>query len=224
MSIKELYQQQGYIVLESMIEPAVMKELDKEIDRLIADFPAICTFEDWQKGNQRRILHKISHFIEISPLFSVIASNTNITSLATQLLGGNSFLCTDKINFKLPGARGFYPHQDMSGTWSSYVDNMINVFVAIDEADDENGCLYVAPGRHREGLLGPKMKPMLPEHLVTMDFVPIYQKPGDILMFDGFLPHKSAPNNSNKPRRVLLLTFTVDEKLRTEFFSGIILD
>ena len=41
----------------------------------------------------------------------------------------------------------------------------------------------------------------------AMAFVPALLQPGDVLLFDSFLPHRSAPNTTASWRRSAYLTF-----------------
>ena len=41
----------------------------------------------------------------------------------------------------------------------------------------------------------------------NMKFIPIVTKPGDAIFFDCYAPHKSEQNLTNKPRRILYLTY-----------------
>lgn len=59
-------------------------------------------------------------------------------------------LFKEKINFKLPGGGGFLAHQD-SVAYIGLAKQHISAMVAVDAAVEENGCLFVAPGRWSEG-------------------------------------------------------------------------
>jgi len=40
-----------------------------------------------------------------------------------------------------------------------------------------------------------------------MAFVPHPARPGDVAFFDSYVPHRSGPNLTAKPRRVLYVTY-----------------
>lgn len=204
---KTNYYDKGFIELNSIIHKETIVDINSEIERIITDFPELCTFENWAKGNDDYVLHKISKFTEKSNVFWNVAYNSKIISIIEEILDEPCFLCTDKINFKLSGGRGFYPHQDMSGIWSNYVKNIISVFIAIDDSNEHNGCLQVAEGWHKKGLLGDKMCQIKEPNLSLLNFKNLIQKSGDIIIFDGFLPHQSMKNFSSSSRRILLLTY-----------------
>jgi hypothetical protein len=99
--------------------------------------------------------------------------------------------------------------------------------VAVDAATVENGCLEVAlpPLTTNNSTTNtpinagciswlPSQVPLDPQTgCVTttaeaeLNFAVMKCVPGDILIFSGYLPHRSAANNSNKERRALFLTY-----------------
>jgi ectoine hydroxylase-related dioxygenase (phytanoyl-CoA dioxygenase family) len=221
-STKYKYDLDGFLALQSVFSTQEIDEMCDEVARLEAAHPEVCTFEDWRHGNERKVLHKISRFVEKSSLFEELAVSQPILLVIQSIWEEECLLCTDKVNYKLPGGRGFYPHQDMSGIWSKYVPNFMSVFIALDNSDESNGCLQVSKGNHTIGLLGPKMKPIPEKNLVDIVWQPVPQKRGDVLFFDGLLPHQSDSNESDIARKVLIFTYTraSDGNFRPTYLSG----
>lgn len=127
-----------------------------------------------------------------------------------QLLGEEAALFKDKINFKMPGGEGFEPHQDSQAGWEDYAKYFISVMVCIDEATLENGCLEVAPrpgGLVDAHLVGQEWTPLTAAETAVMDFKPYPVKPGDVIYFDSYAPHKSARNFTDAPRRLYFSTY-----------------
>ena len=168
-SIKEKYDEKGYVLVKGLLEEKLIQDVEQEITRLRFLHPEICTFEGVEDGNKQEVLHKISKFVELSSVIKRIANHEGIHGILRSILSEHAALCTDKVNFKNPGARGFYPHQDMAGTWSDYVENIVNVFIAIDDSDIENGCLQISEGEHNRGMLGPKMSEIYKKNLPSLD-------------------------------------------------------
>ena len=123
-----------------------------------------------------------------------------------QLLGEDAVLFKEKINFKMPGGEGFEPHQDSQAGWEDYASNFISVMVCIDEATVANGCLEVAPGHHRRGLLR-GMEPLIDADMADMEFRHFPTAPGDVIFFDAYVPHRSEPNNTDTTRRLYFATY-----------------
>ncbi len=129
-----------------------------------------------------------------------------LTAPVAQLLGEDAVLFKEKMNFKMPGGEGFEPHQDSQAGWEDYAGNFISVMVCIDEATVANGCLEVAPGHHRRGLLR-GMEPLTEADMVDMEFKHFPTAPGDVFFFDAYAPHRSAPNNTDTSRRLYFATY-----------------
>lgn len=95
------------------------------------------------------------------------------------------------------------------------------MLVTIDSSTRENGCLELAAGHHRRGMIGRKWKPLEGAELDGVRFEPTPMEPGDVAFFDCFVPHRSDPNRSVSPRRNLYLTYnrSSDGDCRERYFS-----
>ncbi len=70
------------------------------------------------------------------------------------------------------------------------------------------GVYIFASGRHQEGFIALDEKGCVsPETAETMTWTPVPTDPGDILLFGSYIPHKSPPNRSHEPRRIIYLTY-----------------
>lgn len=84
------------------------------------------------------------------------------------------------------------------------LEQMLNVRVHLDNADETNGALWVAPGSHCFGRLPASeaagAAKRLGTHLCAVDA-------GDVLLFRPLTLHSSRKATSNHPRRVIHLEF-----------------
>ena len=154
----------------------------------------------------RRIIQRIENFCPFHPGFDELVRDGALSRWAAALMGGPVVLFKDKINFKAPGGPGFKAHQDQQAGWSRYAPLFLTALVSIDPATLENGCLEMAPGRHREGLIGEEWNPLDETGLAL---VPTPTEPGDVVFFDSYAPHASKPNFTALPRRILYLTYNL---------------
>ncbi len=79
------------------------------------------------------------------------------------------------------------------------------VWIALDDATVENGCLWVLPGSHRRGVIYPAREQLDPRFDCTtesFDFpytddqaVPVEVPAGTALIFNGYLLHRSLENS-----------------------------
>ncbi|MBX9950518.1 MAG: phytanoyl-CoA dioxygenase family protein [Candidatus Obscuribacterales bacterium] len=205
------FEQDGFVVLPKLYSQSEINAVSQAIDALAGKTPEagkeMVYFENDLKNDGERILSRIENFVEYNPVLHDLVFGEKMMSITGQLLEDEPCLFKEKINFKMPGGAGFEPHQDIQPGWDDYCPYFISVLVTIDESTVENGCLELAAGFHKNGLLGEKWKPLTPEQLEGVDFVPYPMSPGDVALFDCFVPHQSKPNLTNKQRRNLYLTF-----------------
>jgi ectoine hydroxylase-related dioxygenase (phytanoyl-CoA dioxygenase family) len=107
----------------------------------------------------------------------------------------------------MPGGAGFNPHQDSQAGWDDYAKFYLTAMISVDNSTVQNGCLEFAYGHNKSGLIGKLWKPLSDEDMKNMKFIPIETKPGDTIFFDCYSPHRSKPNLTKKPRRILYLTY-----------------
>jgi len=162
--------------------------------------------EDTVSGPSRRVIQRIENFCPYHQGFDRFIRHGTLARWTAALLNGPVVLFKDKINFKMPGGAGFKAHQDQQAGWSAYAPLFVTAMVTLDAATIENGCLEIAAGRHREGLIGAQWVPLEEQDLKLQ---PLPTAPGDVIFFDSFAPHASKPNLTEAPRRILYLTYNL---------------
>jgi len=162
-----------------------------------------------------RVIEPFHHF---DPRFEALLDDARVVAPMRDLVGCEQIaLFTDKLNLKRPReGSAFRWHQD-SPYWvfdCGHVDRLPNVMLALDDASEENGCLRVVRGSHRQGLLpglegegtlGPLFTD--PRAFDERDAVPAAMRAGSLLFFSPHIVHGSLPNTSDAPRRALVLTY-----------------
>jgi 2-aminoethylphosphonate dioxygenase len=146
---------------------------------------------------------------DIGPVARAVARDERILRVMRVLFDDDAHLFKDKLIFKPPGAKGYALHQDYI-SWKEFPESFTTVVVAIDPADAESGAIEVFAGYHREGCLTARdgMYHELPVEAVEPSRrVMLELAPGDIAIFSGFTPHRSAPNRSQRWRRQLYLSY-----------------
>ena len=152
-------------------------------------------------------MERIENFCKYHKGFKDLCTKRKIMKCVNDIFGEKGILFKDKINFKMPGGSGFKPHQDSQAGWDDYAKFYLTVMVSVDKATIKNGCLEFASGHNQSGLIGELWKPLSDNDMKNMKFIPIETKPGDVVFFDCYTPHKSKSNLTNKPRRILYLTY-----------------
>jgi ectoine hydroxylase-related dioxygenase (phytanoyl-CoA dioxygenase family) len=150
-----------------------------------------------------------------------------INEYLTTLLGGTEpFAVQTMLYFKPPGARGQALHQDQYYL-KVQPGTCIAAWMALDDCDEENGCMQVVKGSQNWDILCTvkadttksftDVTVPLPEGETA---TPVTMKAGDVLFFNGQLVHGSFPNTSqDRFRRSLIGHYIVGEAKKVgEFY------
>jgi len=175
-------------------------------------------YEKPQPGKEKPLIQRIENFSQYNKPLDQIMNGEKLLGMLTEILGEQAVLYKEKINYKLPGGEGFAPHQDVAAGWWMYGQSLhISVLVCIDEATIANGCLEIGEWtdpnpsnnttHHRPGMLSEAWKEIPPEICEQLKWRHLPTKPGDVIFFDSYVPHRSAPNHTETKRRVLYATY-----------------
>lgn len=132
-----------------------------------------------------------------------VLSHPAIVDGLVQVIGPNVKAMQSMLFIKAAGKPGQAWHQDEYFI-PTRDRSLCGVWIAMDDATTENGCLWVIPGSHAHGILWPER-----EHedrrfdcageavnfpYTDEDAVPVELKTGSVLLFNGYLLHRSLPN------------------------------
>jgi ectoine hydroxylase-related dioxygenase (phytanoyl-CoA dioxygenase family) len=204
------FRHDGYVLVRGLYSPAETADIARWTQE-VAGSPEV-PGADWKyfersAADDTRILCRIENFVPFHEPFARLITQRRMQQAVSELFGEPAVLFKDKINFKLPGGDGFKAHQDAQAGWDAYASLHITAMVAIDETNEANGSLEMLPGQHREGLLGEQWAPLEDDHTGHQPYQPVHCQPGDAVFFDSYAPHRSQPNRTDQPRRVLYITF-----------------
>ncbi len=205
------YERDGFLILPGLFSRSEIDRAGQWIDELAGRTPVVgeqmVYLEDSLLAPGQKVISRIERFLEHHPPLRAFCHDARLTDRVEQLLGEPGVLFKEKINFKLPGGSGFKPHQDIQPGWDDYTDYFLSVLVTIDESTAANGCLELAAGQHQRGWIGRRGCPLEGAELAGLEFVQYPLQPGDVALFDCFVPHQSQANLTDRPRRNLYLTY-----------------
>ncbi len=215
-------QRRGYLVVPGFFGPDETRALIGWTDD-IADSPEVAGgqmvyYEDSLLAPGRRVVQRIEDFCSHHPAMDRVARHGALSRWLERLMGGETVLFKDKINFKYPGGDGFKAHQDQAAGWTRYAPLFVTALVTIDPATTANGCLEIAIARPTRQLIGAEWAPLDED---ALGLVAVPTQPGDVIFFDSFVPHASKPNLTDAARRVLYLTYNLaaDGDHRARYFA-----
>ncbi|XP_023516663.1 phytanoyl-CoA dioxygenase [Cucurbita pepo subsp. pepo] len=158
-------------------------------------------------------INKVGHALhEIDPVFKSFSSSKKVSGLLLSLGYKKPIVIQSMYIFKQPGIGGeVVPHQDNSFLYTEPT-TCTGLWLALEDANTTNGCLWAIPGSHKNGLVrrflrgdnGVYFDQPSPayEH---KDFVPIEVRAGSLVVIHGDLIHQSFENHSPKSRHAYSL-------------------
>jgi phytanoyl-CoA hydroxylase len=225
------YDEQGFVRLRGFIGPEVCERM---LERVVAlarahaggdrDAPGLVLPEAnlaGSGGNPEDLVSKIFR-LHRDGVFAAFAADPRVTGSLVDLIGPRLDCFLSQFIFKNPGAWGQPWHQDSFYFAFEPARPIIGAWLAVTEATLENGCLHVLPGSHREPVHEhvPDRRPNANlgyVEIVDHDMAaaePVLMDPGDLLLFDSHLMHRSTDNESAGIRAAMVFhyaaTGTVD--------------
>jgi 2-aminoethylphosphonate dioxygenase len=205
------FQRDGYLLLRGFFDRDEVAEITRWTEELASAPEEVGRHWVYREASlldpEDRIIQRIENFCPFHEGFDRLVRHGRLMETVSRLFGEQAILFKEKINFKMPGGAGFKAHQDQQAGWSTYAPLFITALVGIDASTLENGCLEVAPGWHKRGLLGEEWKPLDDQRIAEVGLKPVPTSPGDVLLFDSYVPHASAENMTGSARRILYLTY-----------------
>ena len=213
--IKADYARLGYALVGGLFHGDEVQSWRHECDRLWAlpSVQAACEprvdLRDTLDG--RRVPERLDPVIDASPLFAALAHDPRVLNVASALLGEPPLLFKDKLIAKTAGTVGYRTHQDYA--YIAFLGfpghKQLAVAIALDAADEHNGAIEIFGGRHAR-LLPPASDDRFLVDESTLDLADATMacvEPGDMLVLNSLCPHRSAPNRTSEPRRLLFFTY-----------------
>ena len=163
-------------------------------------------------------INKIGHALhDLDPLFDRFSRGPDMAALAADLGLRRPQAWQSMVICKPPGIGGEVGwHQDASFLITEPA-SVVGFWFALEDAERDNGCLWVQPGGQR----GPLRQRFVREgdtlRLETLDAtpwpalaeaLPLEAPAGALVVFDGRLPHYSGPNRSARSRMAYTLHVT----------------
>jgi hypothetical protein len=202
-ALHQAWQQDGFVPAGRVLDDATLAGLRDEEDWLRRQAPPVQGASTCFYGLVARHCPTLRRLALTGPHLDLVES----------LVGPDIVLWWNQFVTKLPdddAVRGqFRWHQD-NGYQDVQPGNNLTIWIALDDVDTHNGCVWVMPGSHRGGLLPHRQPNADSWHLetpVTGDGVPVPLAAGHGVVFTGYTLHRSLANRSQAPRRALFLQY-----------------
>ena len=209
------YHTNGYLMIEDLIPGDMLARMQGVTDRLIEASRAVSRSDevyDLDKGHgpdtPRLTRIKLPH--KRDPIFEQVLKHSPLTQVLTDLLGPDTTLITSKLNTKAPGGGAAVEwHQD----WAFYPhtnDDLLAFGVLLEDVELDNGPLMVIPGTHKGPILSHQSNGVFSGAIDPDD--PLFErekavtltgKAGSVSVHHARILHGSAPNRSDRARKIL---------------------
>ncbi len=227
------FRRDGFLHIRGLLSRAEAAELAQFTDAMMAGeatIPGIPAPPEGLSAAERRHYYERVHMphrsLELAERFLL---HPRIIDVLEALIGPDVLALQTMLFFKQPGQAGQGFHQD-----SYYIptqpDTLIGAWLAIDEADEENGCLWMTPGSQHEPIypdcdgatrqgdtilsdieaIKAASHPDIEVNTlarIALEYdneIKIEAQPGDVIFFGGHVFHRSHRNASGRPRRAFV--------------------
>ena len=156
----DFFHQQGYLVIAEAFSPAQVADAADAVYDLIdgkqPEFRGV-QLEVSAQGKKltgaarRKAVRKLMSFVDWDERFRPLATDPDLLDVLTRLMDDTPVLFQEMALLKPPGGREKPWHQDCAYFNYPLGTTIIGVWIALDHADANNGCLHILPGTHREG-------------------------------------------------------------------------
>ena len=191
------YKDNGFVAPIDVLTSEEATEIKKEIEYIEKKWP------NELEGLGRNYIHMIS------PVFDKVCHSSKVLDAVESIIGKNILVCGTTLFIKNPDEKGFVSfHQD-----AKYIGlepyNWVTAWLAITDANEENGCMRMWSGSHKEKIKDHKdtyNENNLLTRGQTVQNVPIEKttpnilKAGQLSLHHPMIVHGSGPNKSNQRR------------------------
>ena len=191
------YKNNGYVAPIDVLSKDEALEIRNEIENIEKNWP------DELEGLGRNYVHLIS------PVFDKVSHNTKVLDAVESIIGQNILICGTTLFIKNPHQKGFVSfHQD-----AKYIGlepyNWVTAWIAVTDSNEENGCMRMWPGSHKDKLKNHNQKfdeGNLLTRGQTVENVPIHKtepvvlKAGQMSLHHPAIVHGSDLNKSDDRR------------------------
>ncbi|MCO4844697.1 MAG: phytanoyl-CoA dioxygenase family protein [Sulfurovum sp.] len=217
----------GFIVLRSFVAAercdAILEVAKEHLEQLIEPIETELGYDSRSKAyrtevtdysskaeEEHIIVRRLRQVYERNPLFKAWMEEMKIRPILQQVLDDEVVLTTahhNSIMTKMPqisSSTGW--HQDRR-YWSYSDDNLVSVWLALDDETDRNGVLEFIPGSHKMQFKAEQFDEKeyfsttyLPNKKIIATKISTDLKKGDVVIFHSLLLHRANKNSTNKPK------------------------
>ncbi|OQO94649.1 hypothetical protein B1813_00610 [Saccharomonospora piscinae] len=210
----QAYDQDGYVVVEDVLSQAFLRDVVADLDR----FEEARVESAKHASGKKTITQagKVTFNIQLarhSARLRELIALPLLQHMMYDLIGPNVRLYWDQSVYKSPHSCLVFPwHQDTGYTFVDRPGQVVTAWIALTDANEDSGCMWVVPGAHRVGPLVHE-KGESGNWVFDTDpsgMVPLPVKAGSVVVFAGLLPHMTGGNAQDWTRKALVVEYAPD--------------
>jgi hypothetical protein len=220
------YLDQGYARLGRAIDDSRLAGLRARADEIMlgrVTYPGLFFQRDTLTGSYRDLefgkgwqgpslnYRKIEK-LEKDPLYRALIGEPLFERVARALIDGPIVIYRAVLfNKASTGGTELPWHQDGGRFWGLDRDPSLQIWIALDDAPLDGGCIELVPGSHHEGLATP-LGGMIPEEIVararaTDRSIALPAQAGEAILVHNYVWHRSGVNRTGHARRALSICY-----------------
>ena len=235
---REFFSENGYLTVEQAFTPAEVRAAIQGLVNLAAgrrpDFKEII-FEAKAREVFPRIsledrldyVRKLNDFVEFDPGLKAMGYHPKLLQVVRRIIGEEIVMYSNFALLKPPRLGREKPwHQDNAYFGFPPGTRVVGVWVALDEATVDNGCMQLLPQLRQRGAnvhFKRRDWQICDAEVLGHRSVAAPLQPGGLLFFDGMLPHGTPENRTDTRRRAVQFHFvaasarkgTEEDRLKT---------
>jgi len=227
----ETYRDNGFVVVENFLDAdelelwrsALEVALSRRADRKLPDRASVGTLDDDESYYDSVFTQRLNLWVD-NPEIADLIINRDIGRMACELEDIDGIrVWHDQALVKPPWGNPTAWHLD-TPFWSFHDRHAISIWVALDDATLQNGCLYFLPNTHLETSyenpgITEQMDSLFKFYPQFRDRAPVAapMKAGSCSFHNGLLAHAAGANMTPYARRAMTCAFMPDGMM----FNGI---
>lgn len=213
------FHRQGFLRLERLTDEGEVERLRTVYDALFDDAAGIAPEHRVMLAEESAGsggLHQVLDPDRYAPELRESEAYANAHAVAVRLLGDEAVHMGMHAIRKpaLDGAETPW-HQDEAYWDPAFAHDAVSVWVPLQPATPDNGCMQFVPGSHRQDVRPHRLAGAGGQALVLADPDPVADvvacplPPGGATIHAGRTLHHTGPNRTDQPRRALIMAFAV---------------
>src|SRR5688572_6411512 len=224
---RRTYDELGYVIIPDVFPSDELEEIDREIDRLLEKMEAERRARGETRAEQSPPRPSGHHeetgsILQLglrSPVCQQVAEDARVMDLIEDIVKPGIAIYSVKLIAKPPfmDVPCHWHQDDAYYVKQSQSQTRMSVWVPLQDAHEQNGCLYTVPKSHEWGLQEHKNKDFgqcrfsMDEdeirEILDKEAIAVPVKAGSAVLFSALLWHGSKGNQTGKVRRAFITSY-----------------